>query len=46
MQSLIKSSGAINMEKNYIKVSALNNYIKLLLEDSTFLHKVYLKGEI
>lgn len=34
------------MEKNYIKVSALNNYIKLLLEDSTFLHKVYLKGEI
>lgn len=34
------------MEKNYIKVSALNNYIKLLLDDNSFLHKVYLKGEI
>lgn len=34
------------MEKNYIKVSALNNYIKLLIDDNTFLHKVYLKGEI
>lgn len=34
------------MEKNYIKVSALNNFIKLLIDDSTFLHKVYLKGEI
>lgn len=34
------------MEKNYIKVSALNNYIKLLIDDNSFLHKVYLKGEI
>lgn len=34
------------MEKNYIQVSALNNYIKLLIDDSSFLHKVYLKGEI
>lgn len=34
------------MGKNYIKVSALNNYIKLLIDDNTFLHKVYLKGEI
>lgn len=34
------------MEKNYIKVSALNNYIKLLIDDNTFLRKVYLKGEI
>lgn len=34
------------MEKNYIKVSALNQYIKLLLDDNSFLHKVYLKGEI
>lgn len=34
------------MEKEYIKVSALNNYIKLLLDDNSFLHKVYLKGEI
>lgn len=34
------------IEKNYIQVSALNNYIKLLIDDSSFLHKVYLKGEI
>jgi len=34
------------IEKNYIKVSALNNYIKLLFDDNTFLRKVYLKGEI
>ncbi len=34
------------MEKNYIKVSALNQYIKLLLDDNSFLHKIYLKGEI
>jgi len=34
------------MEKNYIKVSALNNYIKLLIDDNSFLRKVYLKGEI
>lgn len=34
------------MEKNYIQVSALNNYIKLLIDDSSFLQKVYLKGEI
>ena len=38
--------GVIRMEKNYIKVSALNNYIKLLLDDNSFLHKVYIKGEI
>lgn len=34
------------MEKNYIKVSALNNYIKLLIDDNDYLRKVYLKGEI
>lgn len=34
------------IEKNYIQVSALNNYIKLLIDDNSFLHKVYLKGEI
>lgn len=34
------------MEKNYIQISALNNYIKLLIDDNSFLHKVYLKGEI
>ncbi len=34
------------MEKNYIQISALNNYIKLLMDENTFLRKVYLKGEI
>ncbi len=34
------------MEKNYMKVSALNNYIKLIIDDNSFLHKVYIKGEI
>lgn len=34
------------MERNYIKVSALNQYIKLLIDGNTYLHKVYLKGEI
>lgn len=33
-------------EKQYIKVGALNNYIKLLVDDSTFLRHIYLKGEI
>lgn len=33
-------------EKNYIQISALNNYIKLLIDDNSFLRKVYLKGEI
>lgn len=34
------------MDKEYIKISDLNNYIKNLLDDNTFLNKVYLKGEI
>lgn len=34
------------MEKNYLKVSALNNYIKMIIDENTFLHKVYIKGEI
>ncbi len=34
------------MERNYIQVSALNNYIKLWMDDNTFLRKVYVKGEI
>ena len=34
------------IEKNYIQVSALNNYIKLLIDDSSFLHKVYLTLKI
>lgn len=33
-------------EKQYIRIVDLNNYIKLLFEDNTFLRKVYLKGEI
>lgn len=34
------------MEREYIKISDLNNYIKSLLDGDIFLNKVYLKGEI
>lgn len=34
------------MEKEYIKISELNNYIKSLLDKDIFLNKIYLKGEI
>ena len=34
------------MDKEYIKISELNNYIKSVLDRDTFLNKVYLKGEI
>ena len=34
------------MEKEYIKISDLNNYIKSLLDKDSFLNKIYLKGEI
>lgn len=34
------------MDKEYIKISDLNNYIKNILDGNTFLNKVYLKGEI
>lgn len=34
------------MEREYIKISDLNNYIKGLLDGDIFLNKVYLKGEI
>ena len=34
------------MDKEYIKISELNNYIKSILDKDTFLNKVYLKGEI
>ena len=34
------------MEKEYIKISDLNNYIKSLLDRDIFLNKIYLKGEI
>lgn len=34
------------MEKEYIKISDLNNYIKNILDKDIFLNKIYLKGEI
>ena len=34
------------MDKEYLKISELNNYIKSVLDKDTFLNKVYLKGEI
>lgn len=34
------------MDKKYLKISELNNYIKSLLDKDTFLNKIYLKGEI
>ena len=34
------------MNKEYITISELNNYIKGVLNDNIFLNKVYLKGEI
>ena len=34
------------MDKEYLKISDLNNYIKRKLDDDLFLNKVYLKGEI
>ncbi len=34
------------MDKEYIKISDLNSYIKSILDNNAFLNKVYLKGEI
>jgi len=34
------------MEKEYLKISELNNYIKSLLDKDSFLNRVYLKAEI
>lgn len=34
------------MEKEYLKISEVNNYIKMLLDSDSFLHKIYLCGEI
>lgn len=34
------------MEREYLKISDLNNYIKRVLDEDVFLNKVYLKGEI
>lgn len=30
----------------YIKISELNEYIKVMFDENTFFHKIYLKGEI
>ena len=34
------------MDRNYLKISEINNYIKSLLDGDPFLHKVYISGEI
>lgn len=34
------------MDREYIKISDLNNYVKSILDRDMFLNKVYLKGEI
>jgi exodeoxyribonuclease VII large subunit len=34
------------MDNEYLTISALNNYIKSLLDKDSFLNRVYLKGEI
>ena len=34
------------MDKDYITISQLNNYIKGIFDDNIFLRKVYIKGEI
>lgn len=34
------------IEKEYIKISEINNYIKSILDNNSFLNRVYLKGEI
>ena len=33
-------------EEKYLKISDLNEYIKVMFDENTFLHKIYLKGEI
>lgn len=34
------------IEEKYIKISDLNNYIKVMFDENSYLRKVYLKGEI
>jgi len=34
------------MKENYITISQMNNYIKLMFDDNPYLKRVYLKGEI
>ena len=32
--------------EKYIKISELNEYIKVMFDENTFFHRIYLKGEI
>ena len=34
------------MEHNYLTITEINSYIKSLLDNDSFLHKIYLSGEI
>jgi len=36
----------MDVAEKYLKITDLNNYIKTMFEENTFLRKVYLKGEI
>ena len=36
----------VGTEEKYLKISALNEYIKVMFDENSFLHKIYLKGEI
>ena len=36
----------IETEEKYLKISDLNEYIKCMFDENTFLRKIYLKGEI
>ena len=36
----------IGTEEKYLKISDLNEYIKVMFEENSFFHKIYLKGEI
>lgn len=36
----------IGTEEKYLKISALNEYIKVMFDENSFLRKIYLKGEI
>ena len=36
----------IETEEKYLKISDLNEYIKVMFDENSFLRKIYLKGEI
>lgn len=36
----------MNVEEKYLKITELNNYIKTMFDENSFLRKIYLKGEI